>query len=297
MRACGLKWGVLLAVALAALPGPARAEWYEEDQTVADSTAIVGAFTLKNFDLATGAGVTSWLAFGTDPKQTGLSFLARGGYFLGDTPLYLGLEVPLAFAKPEGNSGQFVIGNVGLGLKYRLDPLEKLLGIYTGWSLDVYLPTAWISDGDNGLKQGMAHGFGTANSLIAGPHFPESICISGTFSLILPGKLLFFQFDLTPVAAIPVADTKRRDTAGALTWGADVGVHIIKEMAFVLEIKGYTPIDPQSEDVESLFALMPGLRFDFGAFKPALWVSLPLNDTYRKIFPDAIIGLDLAANF
>ncbi len=47
----------------------------------------------------------------------------------------------------------------------------------------------------------------------------------------------------------------------------------------------------------AFFAINPGFRMDFGSFKPAIWVSLPLDKDYRRAWPDVIFGLDLAAWF
>jgi len=45
----------------------------------------------------------------------------------------------------------------------------------------------------------------------------------------------------------------------------------------------------------SLYGLSTGLRLNAGVFKPAVWVTFPLDEDYRQSWPDIIIGVDLAA--
>lgn len=274
------------------LAAPAFGQWYDTTEVPGGVGDIIPPFTLKGFNLGSGGELSTWLAPGTDPKVTAISTLVRGGFTFSDTPLYLGVEVPLAYYTAD-NASQFVIGNVGLGVKYRLDPFEKSLEIYTGWSLDVYLPTAWLGDDvSTSLKKDLAHGFGIMNSLIPGVHIPESLAIVGTFDVVKPGQIVYFQAEISPAVYIPVSDTDVRETSGAFVWAAAAGIHIIDEVAFLLEFKGYTPIN--IEGASTHMAITPGFRLKFGSFEPAIWVSLPLDSDYRKASPDVIIGLDLS---
>ncbi|HUU00226.1 MAG TPA: hypothetical protein VM425_02155 [Myxococcota bacterium] len=285
--------GFLSVALLVLLAAPASGQWYDTSEVPGGVGDIIPPFTLKGFNLGSGGEVSSWLAPGTDPKVTAISTLIRGGFTFSDMPLYLGLEVPLSYYTAD-NSSQFVIGNVGLGVKYRLDPFEKSLEIYTGWSLDVYLPTAWIDNKDIGtaLKQMTAHGFGVMNSLMPGLNIPESLAIVATFDVVKPGQIVYFQAEISPAVYIPVSDTDTRETSGAFIWAAAAGIHIIDEVAFLLEFKGYTPINV--EGASTFMAISPGFRLKFGFFEPAIWVSIPLDSDYRNASPDVIVGFDLS---
>jgi len=297
MRRKGFKAGLVLAFLPVVLTAtPALAQWYDTTEVPGGVGDIIQPFTLKAHNLSTGAGLSTWIAPGTEPEVTAISLLLRGGYAFSDTPIYLGLEVPMSYYTSESFSSGFAIGNVGLGVKYRLDPFEESLEIYTGWSLDLLLPTAWVpDDADDAMKHLLAQSFGRSNSLMAGMHIPEIFGIVATFDVVVPGKIVYFQFEIAPAIFIPVSDTDERETGGAFIWGAAAGIHIIPEIAFLLEFKGNTPIN--MEDLDTFIAISPGFRFDFGLFKPGLWVSIPLTSQYRDIHPDVIIGLDLSFAF
>lgn len=286
----------IFALLLVALP--ARAQWYDTTKVPGGVGDILQPFTLKGLNLSSGGEFSTWIAPGSDPEVTAVSMLVRGGFTFPSTPVYLGLEVPLALVSAkdaEGNSfSQFAIGNVGLGIKYRLDPDKKELEFYTGWSLDVYLPTAWLSnDLSTSIKQSLAHAYGLTNALFAGMHFPESLAVVGSFDIMVPGKTVYFQAELSPAVIIPVSDTSNRDTTGAFIWGAVAGLNIIPQLAVLLEFKGFTPLNDENYN-KTFMALTPGLRMRFGPFQPGLWVSIPLNPDYRDASPDAIIGADLS---
>jgi hypothetical protein len=278
---------------------PAYAQWYDTTEVPGGVGDILQPFNLKGYNLGTGADVSVWLAPGSDPKYTGLSFLLRGGATLSETPLYFGVEVPLAYWQTSASgqsASQFVIGDVGLGVKYRLDPFKKELELYTGWSLDVYLPTSWLKDDAiTSVKQLAALGVGTANSLMAAMFLPEAMAIVGSFDVIMPGRIVTFQFELAPAAFIPVSETDKRDTAGALFWGAMGGLQILKELAWIVEFKGYTPFN--MKDAYDFMAFSTGLRLRLGLFQPAVWVTIPINSDYRKASADAIIGANIALWF
>ncbi|MBW1807848.1 MAG: hypothetical protein JRJ19_02980 [Deltaproteobacteria bacterium] len=303
MRISGIRSSTLVvAILLTFFAAPASGQWFDTSEVPGGEGDIIQPFTLMGFNLASGAGLSTWIAPGTsEPDALGLSFLLRGGYRLSSIPIYLGVELPLSFASyispvDGSDASQFVIGNAGLVFKYRLDPFEETLGIFTGWSLNIYLPTAWIpDDADDPWGHVVAHGFGLGNSLMGHLHAPESMAIVATFSVVLPGKIIYGQVDLSPAVYIPVADTADRETAGAFIWGAAFGVHIIEEIAFLLEFKGFTPLNIEGSD--TAMAISPGFRMNFGMFEPALWVSIPLNSQYRQGHPDVVIGLDLSFSF
>ncbi len=284
---------VLLVVGWASL---ASAQWYDTTEVPGGVNDILQPFNFKGYNLQSGGELTGWIAPGTDPKYTGISMLARAGYTFSGTPLYLGLEVPLSYFSSDAMS-QFVIGNVGLGVKYRLDPFKKELEFYSGWSLDVYLPTAWLADDEvTQIKQLAAHSVGIANSLFAAMHLPETMAIVASFDIVLPGKVVFFQFELSPAVFIAVSHTDERETAGGLFWGGVAGLHIIQQLALMVEFKAYTPLNQESNDTTCM-ALSPGLRMRFGPLQPAVWVSIPLNGDYRDVSADAIIGVDISVWF
>ncbi|MBN2493843.1 MAG: hypothetical protein JXR96_04560 [Deltaproteobacteria bacterium] len=280
---------------LLCLSGPAAAQWYDNKEEPAGTGEIRNPFTFKGFQMGSGGQVLSWIAPGEE--ITGLGFLVRGGYLFDQLPLYLGIELPMAWAKA-GDVSEFGIGAIGLGLKSRVDPDRKGLGVFTGWSFDIYIPTF--------MDKPMAHGAGFSNNLLPGLHLNmEAINVMGTFDLVLPGNLLFFQFEVAVAAYFPVTDIDHRSIEGGLLWGALAGIHIVKQLAFMVEIKSYTPLGGYTplHDVEdalglaepSHFAISTGFRLDIPVFKPAVWVSFPLDETYRSAWPDVIIGVDLAA--
>ncbi|RME26526.1 MAG: hypothetical protein D6806_06080 [Deltaproteobacteria bacterium] len=288
------RW--LAGLFVLAFCGTAGAQWYDTTEIPGGIGDILRPFSLQGYNPGSGGEMSAWIAPGTDPKLTQLSFLLRGGYQFSSKPVYLGLEVPMALFSSDAFS-QFVIGDVGLSLKYRLDPTKKELEFYTGWTLNVYLPTAQISDtATTAAKQMQAQTGGLMSSLIPGLHQPEAVGIVGSFDILLPGKLFYFQFELSPAIYIPVSDTGTRDTWGAFIWGGLAGWNIIEQLALVVEFKGYTPLNDELFE-QSLLAFSAGLRMRFGAFQPALWVSLPLNYDYRQSFPDAIVGINLGAWF
>jgi hypothetical protein len=301
MRISGIRSSTLVfTLVLTFFAAPALGQWYDTDEVPGGEGDIIQPYSLMGFNLASGAGLSTWIAPGTSrPDALGLSFLLRGGYRLSSIPIYLGLEVPLSYFKStaEGSdASQFVIGNAGLVFKYRLDPFEETLGIFTGWSLNIYLPTAWIpDDADDPGSHVAAHLLGLGNSLMGHLHMPEAMGIVATFSVVLPGKIIYGQVDISPAVYIPVSETDSRETAGSFVWGAAFGVHIIEEIAFLLEFKGFTPIN--FDGMDTFMAISPGFRMNFGMFEPALWVSIPLNSQYRDVHPDVIIGLDLSFSF
>lgn len=282
---------VVVSASLLVISQPALAQWFEEDEPRSTEKLIVNPFTFKGFNMGSGGQVSAWIAPGSDPKVTSLSFLLRGGYKFEDTPVYIGLEVPLTYASADPES-KFAIGNIGLGIKGRMDPSIPNVDIFTGWSLDVYLPTAWT---DSAVTS-MALGLGGLSSLLPGIFNPESISVAGSFDLVLPGEMIYFQGELTVAAFFPAADTKTRDVEGGLLWGGVLGAHLADPVALLLELKGYTSFN-QETSKGTWFALSSGFRFEFGAFKPGLWLSFPLNQEYRDAYPNVIIGLDLAGWF
>ncbi len=289
-----------LSMILCVAAGPASAQWYDDKEVPPGSGEMRNGFALKSYDMGTGGHVSSWIAPGDD--ILGLSFLVQGGYMFEQFPLFLNLQVPLAYGMPDSDliDPEFVIGNVGIGLQYRLDPANPLLGVHTGWSFDIFFPTFMGDSTDMSIgARGLGQTTGFFNSLMTSTHYnPESINVQGAFDLLLPGHLLFFQVEVGVSAYFPIADTDQRSIEGAMLWGALFGVHIIEQLAFLVELKGYTPFGVEDEigtAAPSLYGLSTGLRLNAGVFKPAVWVTFPLDQDYRQSWPDIIIGLDLAA--
>ncbi len=300
-------WVGALALALVLMPDPAMAQWYDDDEKPPGEGEILAPFTFKSFDLGSGGQLSSWVAPGEDIM--GLTFLLRGGYAFDSLPIYIGLEVPMSYA---GNGldndigdPEFALGNVGLNFKARIDPDVILTSVFTGWSLDVYIPTFQGEEGGLVNPQtntaSLAHGTGLANTLLPGIHIePEAISVVGTFDLVIPGHWVFFQFEMSAATYFPVTDTGPRKIEGALLWGGIVGVNFAKPIAFLVEAKIYTPLgsdDVNGAPAPNLFAISPGFRMQFGPFKPAVWVTFPLDEDYRRAWPDVIIGLDLGIWF
>ena len=288
-----------LSLTLACLTSPAMGQWYDDKEVPPGTGEMRNGFTLKNYDMGTGGNLSSWIAPGDD--ILGLSFLVQGGYKFDQLPLFIGLQVPMAYASPDSDAvdPEFAIGNIGLGLKYRIDPANPRIGIHTGWSFDVFFPTFMGDTTDMAIgSRGMAQSTGFFNSLMTSTHYnPESINVQGAFDLVLPGHLLFFQLEVGVAAYFPISDIDQRSIEGGMLWGALVGVHIIEQLAFLVEFKGYTPFGVEDEigtAPPSLYGLSTGVRLNFGVFKPAVWVTFPLDEDYRSAWPDIIIGVDLA---
>jgi hypothetical protein len=289
-----------MVIAALMLAGPAEAQWFDDDEAPAGSGEILNPFTFKGFGLGSGGQVSTWIAPGDD--LLGLNFLVRGGYAFDAVPIYIGLEVPAAYIKPDGIESDFALGNIGLNFKTRVDPDLRYTSIFTGWSLDIYIPTF-----QGGLAprtfgpQNAGHIAGLLNTLLPAIHLSqEAISVVGTFDLVVPGHWIFFQFELSAATYFPVTHISERKFEGALLWGGVLGVNIAEPISFLVEIKGYTPLGVEDEDgttAPTLFAISPGVRLRFGPFKPAIWVTIPLSDSYRAGWPDVIIGLDLAAWF
>jgi len=290
---------VFAATSLAAILSlclPAQAQWYDDEEAPAGSAEILSPFTFKSFNIATGGQLASWIAPGND--VLGLTFLLRGGYAFDAVPIYIGLELPLSAGIPDAGDEEFVLGSIGLNFKSRIDPDNPRANVFTGWSFDIYIPTFMGSVDARTNAPSIGHETGLYNTLMPGIHVsPEAITTVGTFDLVLPGHLLFFQFELSAATYFPVTDIDSRSIEGALAWGAALGVHIAEPIAFLLEGKGYSPLGAEDENGTPLptqFALSPGFRMKFGPFHPAVWVALPLNREYREAWSDIIIGVDLA---
>jgi hypothetical protein len=304
-----------LVAALVLSPTTVFAQWYEQDEAPPDEGQIVAPFTFKGCLMDSGVQLTTSIAAGdlyatgsessSDLQITALSFVLRGGYAFESLPLLINLELPMAMANYEGTTtvlgatgdssdSEFALGSVGLGIQTRLDPKLKSMNIFTSWSLDLYIPSFMNNEM-------MAHTSGLYNTLLPGRHLPqESLNVVGTFDLVMPGHLFFFQFELSVGGFFPVKNTDTRDVEGGLLWGAALGIHIIEELTGMIELKGYTQMGKDENDAyssESIFALSAGLRGNFGVFKPGLFISLPLDQDYRDIWPDIITGIDLAAWF
>ena len=84
----------VLASALLLVPTSALAQWYDDDEAPAGEGEILAPFTFKNFSLAPGGQVSTWVAPGQD--ILGLTFLLRGGYAFDQLPIYFGIEVPMS---------------------------------------------------------------------------------------------------------------------------------------------------------------------------------------------------------
>lgn len=294
-----MSFGFLLtAISLVSIP--AHAQWYDEEEAPAGEGQILAPFTFKSFDLAPGGQVLSWIAPGQD--VTSMTFLVRGGYAFDQVPIYIGMEIPMTYASMDvtgvGSTDEFAMGGLGLQFKARVDPDVRRTSIFTGWSLDVYIPTFMGSVNSQTGKASLAHGAGLLNTLYPGIHInPEAINVVGTFDLVVPGHLMFFQVELSAASYFPVTNLDVRSVEGGFLWGFILGVNIADPIAFLGELKGYTPLgikDGNNSPLPTYFAASTGLRMRFGPFKPAVWVSFPLNELYRDSWPDVIIGLDLA---
>jgi hypothetical protein len=237
------------------------------------------------------------MAPGTDPDLFALALDIRGGYRFGSIPLYIGIDVPLSYYKytETGGTSAFSIGDIGLGVKYRLDPALPGVDVYVGLRFDLYFPSAWTTSGDKSAALGM----GMYNSLLPALWDPKAFSLVLGFDVILPGEYLYFQFDLTAVGSFPADDREFLKDHGYLLWGAALGVFIIDELIGLVEFKGLTPFYKDSDEYTppNLYSIGLGFRMSFGPFKPGVWVAFPLNSDYRDNFPDVIIGIDLAAWF
>jgi hypothetical protein len=287
----------LLALALLSIAPPAYGQWYDEEEAPPGELQFLLPYTLKGYNLRSGADLSTWIAPGKNPKFTELGFVLRGSYGFQGAPLCFDLEVPISFLSG-GSTDQFSVGDIGIGLRARLEP--KFLGatVFTGLYLHVYVPNG--GNLSTSPKILAAYGYGTMSNLIPGLFAPNSLTLSGGADILIPGEVFYFQFELGGAGYFPVFEPDASETTGAITWGAVFGIHILKEMAGILEFKGYTPVNATYADgtsAPSFTALSPGFRFDFGGFKPAIWVSIPLNEEYRNAFPDLIIGLSIAAFF
>ncbi len=279
---------------------PVQAQWYDDEEAPAGAGQILAPFTFKSFDLGPGGQVISWIAPGKD--VTSMTFLVRGGYAFDQVPIYIGLELPLTYASMDvvgaGSTSEFAMGGLGLQFKSRVDPDVRRTSVFTGWSLDVYIPTFMGSVDSTSGKASLAHGAGLLNTLYPGNHInPEAINIVGTFDLVIPGNLMFFQAELSAGTYFPVTNLGVRKVEGGFLWGFIVGVNIADPVAFLAEIKGYSPLGVKDENnapAPSMFAASTGFRMKFGPFRPAIWVSFPLDQIYRETWPDVLIGLDLA---
>jgi hypothetical protein len=295
--------GMLTAFVLL-LANPAQAQWFDNEEAPAGEGDILSPFTFKSFDFNPGGQVTSWIAPGDE--ILGLTFLIRGGYAFDSVPIYIGLELPLSWAQFDPGGGDktsdFVLGNIGINFKSRLDPKDRYLAnVFTGWSLDLYIPTF---QGDFDPRNGttsLGHVSGLSNTLLPGIHInQEAVSVVGTFDLIVPGNWVYFQFEVSAAAYFPVTSFDDRSIEGALLWGALAGINIAEPIAFMLELKAYTPLGVEEADgaaAPTFVAVSPGVRMRFGPFKPAVWVTFPISERYRQAWPDVIIGIDLAAWF
>ncbi len=294
-----MSFGFLM-IAIFSVSIPAQAQWYDDEEAPAGEGQILAPFTFKSFDMAPGGQVVSWIAPGKD--VTSMTFLVRGGYAFDQVPIYMGIELPLTYASMDaaggGSTSEFAMGGLGLQFKSRVDPDVKLTSVFTGWSIDVYIPTFMGSVDSMTGKASLAHGAGLLNTLYPGNHInPEAINVVGTFDLVIPGHIMFFQVELSVGTYFPVTKLDVRSVEGGFLWGFIAGVNLADPIAFLAEIKGYTPLgvkDQNGSPAPSMYAASTGFRMKFGPFKPAVWVGFPLDDLYRKVWPDVLIGLDLA---
>jgi hypothetical protein len=294
---------VLACSSLLLLASTARSQWYDQSLPPPPEKLLVNPLTLTGLDLGSGGSLQVWLAPGTDPKQTEVGFAASGGYKFRSAPIYIGVEVPMGMGQCCGDNAdsKFVFGNVGLGVHGRLDPDVPGVDIFTGWGLDIYLPTAWIPDNaTDGPKVSMALSQLSGTSLQPQWFAPESMSLALNFDVGLPGEYVFFQFSLRGISVFPVTDTKYRDPYGFLVWGMELGGRIFKPLILLAELKGVSPFNIKDIDgspAPSQAQAAVGLRLHLGAFKPALYVAFPLTSRLREAVPDAIIGLNIAAWF
>ncbi|NMB73673.1 MAG: hypothetical protein GYA21_00930 [Myxococcales bacterium] len=282
---------------------PAWSQWYDKPLPPPPEKLLVNPLSLNGMDIGSGGSLQAWLAPGTDPKQTELGLAVSGGYKFASAPVYLGVEVPFGMAQccGDGAKSKFVFGNVGLGIHGRLDPDVPGVDVFTGWGLDVYLPTAWIPDNaTDGPLVSMALSQLSGTSLQPQWFAPEALSVAMNFDVGLPFEYLYFQFSLRGISVFPVTDTEIRDAYGFLVWGMEIGGRIAKPLIVLAELKGISPFNIKDADgspAPSQAQAALGVRLHLGAFKPALFVAFPLTKELRQAVPDAIIGLNLAAWF
>jgi hypothetical protein len=302
-----LKRIVIAAALVCLVASPASAQWYDDEEAPAGEGEILNPFMLKGFALAPGFQVVNWMPPGDD--LFAYTMLARGGYAFDSYPIYIGIELPLslAYSYQSGVDMEFALGNVGLNFKARVDPDNPAVEIFTGWSLDLYIPT-FMGGGvysrntrPNQAMRGMAAWATLYHSMQPGLHIEqEAINLVGTFDFVVPGHLFFFQFELSAGIFIPVTNWSQRNVTGGLGWGGTLGVNLARPIALLLEFKGYTPLgskDLTGIAAPTVFGISPGLRMRFGPFQPALWVTFALDENFRRAWPDVIIGLDLGLWF
>jgi len=284
-----------MALGLVLLAAPAGAQWYDDEEAPAGEGEILNPFTFKNFALASGFQLANWISPGED--IIGYTGLLRGGYAFDSIPIYIGLELPLSYYyyDPSDDASEFALGNVGLNFKGRVDPDNPAVEIFTGWSLDLYIPTFMGDRPGGAMATTMYH------TLQPGLHQEqEAINIVASFDLVVPGHLFFFQMEVSAGLYIPVTDWSERDVTGGLSWGGVLGVNAHEMIAILLELKGYTPLNVEDEtgaQAPTILGISPGIRMHFGPFQPAIWVTFALDDNFRKAWPDVIIGLDLGLWF
>jgi hypothetical protein len=292
MRGSGLRIGCL-ALGFALLASPASAQWYDDEEAPAGEGEILNPFSFKNFALASGFQISNWISPGEDLiAYTGL---LRGGYAFESIPIYIGLELPVSYITYDGGGDEFALGDIGLNFKGRVDPTNPAVEIFTGWSIDLYIPT-FMGDFPGGAAMTTMY-----HTLQPGLHQDqEALNLVGTFDFVVPGHLFFFQMELSAGLYIPVTNWDNRKVTGGISWGGTLGWNAHEMVALLVELKGYTPLGVKDEtgaQAPTILGVSPGLRMHFGPFEPAIWVTFACDENFRRAWPDVIIGIDLGLWF